>query len=633
MFTDSYFNRFDLPEELKATLKKARVLVYPETKEQLLEMCFGPTHSSRYDVSYSLPGKGICKEAEVVRCKNGPVVNFMEDYMRRRDPDCMRVGDSLPSDKPRFKDVYGYDFSTLRQETFDWLSAQQLIILPFRAGGRYYGYDSLMICPMNAAFFALSLANMQGFVSIFDIKENYRPRAIIYVAPPFRHTHFNGKQVVVHNRSKELHEVFSYNLYPGPSAKKGVFSILLDIGENEGWITNHASAAMLESPYENEVVFMHEGASGGGKSEMLEEVHKDQDEKVLLATHTISGEKYYLSLGETCKIHPIADDMILACEDMQNGSGKLVIADAEDGWFLRMDGDISYGNSPSYERISIHPSEPLEFFNMDGTPGATCLIWEHVMDSNGKRCTNPRVIIPRDMIEHIIPGDQPQEVDVRSFGVRMPPSTVMSPNYGVMGMVQFVPTSIAWLWRLVSPRGFKNPSIADSNAGSGLKSEGVGSYWPFSTGKKVTQANMLLNQMLNAPKTLNILIPNQYIGAYHVGFMGEWITREYLARKGGTVKLKHLVHSRCPLFGYSLDEMKIDGQYVRQTFLRPELQSKLGFEGYDAGAKILTDFFKTQLQEFMTDELEPMGRQIIELCMNDATLDDYLEITPMKNLK
>ena len=633
MFTDSYFNRFDLPEELKATLKKARVLVYPETKEQLLEMCFGPTHSSRYDVSYSLPGKGICKEAEVVRCKNGPVVNFMEDYMRRRDPDCMRVGDSLPSDKPRFKDVYGYDFSTLRQETFDWLSAQQLIILPFRAGGRYYGYDSLMICPMNAAFFALSLANMQGFVSIFDIKENYRPRAIIYVAPPFRHTHFNGKQVVVHNRSKELHEVFSYNLYPGPSAKKGVFSILLDIGENEGWITNHASAAMLESPYENEVVFMHEGASGGGKSEMLEEVHKDQDEKVLLATHTISGEKYYLSLGETCKIHPIADDMILACEDMQNGSGKLVIADAEDGWFLRMDGDISYGNSPSYERISIHPSEPLEFFNMDGTPGATCLIWEHVMDSNGKRCTNPRVIIPRDMIEHIIPGDQPQEVDVRSFGVRMPPSTVMSPNYGVMGMVQFVPTSIAWLWRLVSPRGFKNPSIADSNAGSGLKSEGVGSYWPFSTGKKVTQANMLLNQMLNAPKTLNILIPNQYIGAYHVGFMGEWLTREYLARKGGTVKLKHLVHSRCPLFGYSLDEMKIDGQYVRQTFLRPELQSKLGFEGYDAGAKILTDFFKTQLQEFMTDELEPMGRQIIELCMNDATLDDYLEITPMKNLK
>lgn len=633
MFTDQYFNKFVLPEDLTEALKKARVLCYPETKDQLLEMSFGPTHSSRYDVTYPLPGKGICKEAEVVRCKNGPVVNFMEDYMRRRDPDCMRIGDELPTDKPRFKDVYGYEFSKLRAETMNWLSEQQLIILPFHAGGRYYGYDSLMVCPMNAAFFALSLANMQGFVSIFDVKEGYTPRAIIYVAPPFRHTHFEGKQVVVHSRSENLHEVFSYNLYPGPSAKKGVFSMLLDIGENEGWITNHASAAMLESPYENEVVFMHEGASGGGKSEMLEEIHKEEDGKILLGTHTVSGEKYYLSLGETCKIHPIADDMILAHKDMQNDSGHLIIADAEDGWFLRMDGDICYGNNPTYERISIHPKEPLEFFNMDGTPGATCLIWEHVMESTGKPCTNPRAIIPRDMIENIIPGNQPQEVDVRSFGVRMPPSTIMAPNYGVMGMVQFVPVSIAWLWRLISPRGFKNPSIADTNAGSGLKSEGVGSYWPFATGKKVTQANMLLHQMLGAPKTLNILIPNQYIGAYHVGFMGEWLTREYLARRGGTVRRKHLVESRCPLFGYSLDEMKIDGQYVRQTFLRPELQSKLGFEGYDAGSKILTNFFKEQLEQYLTDELDPMGRQIIELCLADAPLEEYLDITPMDNIK
>lgn len=632
MFTDLYLNRFNLPADLAEVLKNTRVICYPESKDQLLEMCFGPTHSSRYDVTYPIAGMGICKEAEVLRCKNGPVVNFMEDYMRRRDPDCMRIGDELPTDKPRFKDVYGYEFSKLRKETMEWLGEQQLIVLPFHAGGKYYGYDSLMVCPVNAAFFALSLANMQGFVSIDDVQEGYTPRAIIYVAPPFRHTHFNGKQVVVHNRSENLHEVFSYNLYPGPSAKKGVFSMLLDIGENEGWITNHASAAMLESPYENEVVFMHEGASGGGKSEMLEEIHKEGD-KILLGTHTVSGEKYYLSMGETCKIHPIADDMILAHKDMQNDSGHLVIADAEDGWFLRMDGDTRYGNNPVYESISIHPSEPLEFFNMDGTPGATCLIWEHVMDSTGKPCTNPRVIIPRDMINNIIPGNEPQEVDVRSFGVRMPPSTVMAPNYGVMGMVQFVPVSIAWLWRLISPRGFKNPSIADTNAGSGLKAEGVGSYWPFATGRKVTQANMLLEQMLNAPRTLNILIPNQYIGAYHVGFMGEWLTREYLARRGGTVRRKHLVESRCPLFGYSLDEMKIDGQYVRQTFLRPELQSKLGFEGYDKGAKILTDFFKEQLEQYLTDELDPLGRQIIELCMKDAPLEEYLKLTPMNNVK
>lgn len=69
----------------------------------------------------------------------------------------------------------------------------------------------------------------------------FEPKAVIYVAPPFRHTHFNGKQVVVHNRLNGVHEIFSYNLYPGPSAKKGVYGVLLNIGEMEGWVAAHAS--------------------------------------------------------------------------------------------------------------------------------------------------------------------------------------------------------------------------------------------------------------------------------------------------------------------------------------------------------------------------------------------------------
>ena len=631
MYTDRFFEKFDLAPEVAAALKKSKCIAYAETKEELQEMAYGPSHTSRYDVVYPIEGRGTVKEAEVVRCKNGCVVNFMEDYMRRRDPNSMAIGDDLPTDKPRFRDRFGYEFSTLRQETLDWLSTQQIIMLPFSAGPRGHGYPSLMVCPMNAAFFALSLADMQGFVSISDIPDNYKPRAIIFVAPPFRHTHFDGKQVVVHNRSDELHEVWAYNLYPGPSAKKGVFSLLLDIGEHEGWVCCHTSAAMVETPYENEIVFMHEGASGGGKSEMLEDFHREDDDRLLIGTHTVTGEKYYMTLTESCKIRPIADDMACALKSFQDPeSGKLHILDAEDGWFLRMDGVNAYGNSPLYERICIHPSEPLVFFNMDGVPGATCLIWEHVIESNGKPCSNPRVILPRRMVDNIVPDTAPVEVDVRSFGVRMPPSTAKNPNYGVMGMLQVVPQSLAWLWRLISPRGFKNPSIADTNAGSGLKAEGVGSYWPFATGRKVTQANLLLEQIMSCPKTTNVLIPNQHIGAYHVGFMGEWLSREYLARHLGFVRAKHLVPARCALFGYALDEMKLDGQFVRQTFLRPETQSKLGLDGYDVGAKILADFFKEQLQQFVCDDLDPLGREIIDCCMHDGTLDDYLSLTPMK---
>ena len=58
-------------------------------------------------MSYDIEGMGRVKEAEVHRCKNGVAVNFTEDYMRRRDGGCMRIGDDLPSDKPRFKDSFG----------------------------------------------------------------------------------------------------------------------------------------------------------------------------------------------------------------------------------------------------------------------------------------------------------------------------------------------------------------------------------------------------------------------------------------------------------------------------------------------------------------------------------------------
>ena len=435
MFRDIYYDKFVLPPDLDAALRNCRSIAYAESVDELDELVYGPTHTSRYDVVYNIVGKGAVKEAEVVRCKNGTVVNFMEDYMRRRDPNSMVIGDELPSDKPRFKDRFGYEFSKLRQETLDWFSMQRVLLLPFKAGPEPYGYDSLVVCPANAAFFALALANIQGFISIDDIPDGYTPRAIIYVAPPFRHTHFDGKQVVVHHRDANLHEVFAYNLYPGPSAKKGVYSVLLDIGEQEGWTCCHASAAVVETPYENETVFMHEGASGGGKSEMLEDFRREEDGRLLLGTHILTGEEYYITLTESCKIYPIADDMALCHAKFQDPEeGRLCIVDAEDGWFLRMDGMTAYGNNPIYEKASIHPSRPLLFFNMDGQAGATCLIWEHVKDSNGQPCPNPRVILPRDMVPDSTPGGEPQEVSVRSFGVRMPPSTEENPNYGGMGM-------------------------------------------------------------------------------------------------------------------------------------------------------------------------------------------------------
>ena len=614
------FERFTLPDELREVIYNSPSVIIPTSKEVLFELIFGNEHTDKIEVTYDVQGRSI-KEAEVVRCKNGAAVNFPEDYMRRRDPDCMRIGDDLPTDKPRFEEVYGYEFSDLRRVTLDWLTRQELVLVPFKSGGYDYGYDSVLICPRNAAFFAFAMSQLQAFVDIRQV-QHFTPRAVVYVAPPFRHTRFGGKQVVVHCRSEELHEVFSYNLYPGPSAKKGIYSVLIDIGEREGWVTAHASAARIITPYENEMVMMHEGASGGGKSELLQDVMRAADGRVLLGVELKTGEERYISMSDTCTIDPVTDDMAMCPPSIQKGNGKLCITDGEDGWFVRVDGIKEYGCDPMYEKIAIQSKEPLMFLNLQAVPRATCLPWEHIPDSNGQPCPNPRIIVPRRMISNVV--NEPVAVDVRSFGVRMPPATAERPTYGIMGLMHIVPPALAWLWRLVAPRGFKNPSVT---GGTPLASEGVGSYWPFATGKRVTQANLLLEQIISCPRTRYVLIPNQHIGNFRVGFAAEWISREYLARRGGvTMKMDRLTPARCPLLGFALKDMKVDGQHISAKFLRPETQEALGEEGYDKGAEILYGFFDKVLSVYDTEDLHPVGRQILECFRNHGSVEDYCNI-------
>ena len=164
-----------------------------------------------------------------------------------------------------------------------------------------------------------------------------------------------------------------------------------------------------------------------------------------------------------------------------------------------------------------------------------------------------------------------------------------------------------------------------------MQSEGVGSYWPFATGLRVRQANLLLQQIISCPNTKYILIPNQHIGVYKVGFAAEWLAREYLARRGGVnvMKRQNLEPARCPLLGYSLREMKIDRQNIRSVFLKCELQEMLGIEGYDKGAKILTDFFAKELKKFDVPELDPLGKEIIACFKRGGTIEDYCKLSPM----
>lgn len=610
-----------LPEDIRQMLQKAPSVRLASSLEDMADLACGAKENNQWTVSYTLPDGREVQEATVVRVKNGFAANYTEPYMRRRDPDCMVIADDQPSDKPRFQDRYAKPFADLRRDTFDWLSKQDLIILAFEMGQPGIGGDALALCPANAGFFAFGLGLLQGIVDLEKVERSFQPSTVIYVAPPFRHTAFGGKQVVVHNRIG-IHEIFSYNLYPGPSAKKGVYGALIHQGTGEGWVTAHCSAVQVVTPYDNTVSFMHESASGGGKSEMLEQPHRLSDGRIAIGRNIITGEERYLEIPRTCDLNPVCDDMGLCHPDYQENNGKLWLMDAEKAWFVRVNHIQKYGTDQDLERLTFESPVPLLFLNITAVAGGTALIWEHIEDKPGVRCSNPRVVLPRSIIPGII--HDKICIDIRSFGVRTPPCTAENPSYGIIGLFHILPPALAWLWRLVAPRGYANPSIIETGA---MESEGVGSYWPFATGRKVDQANLLLKQFIEAPQTKYILIPNQHIGAWETGFMPEWLARDYLARRGhAKFKPEHIQPARCPLLGYALRNMRIEGTPISRWFLQVDTQPEVGGKAYDEGAHLLTRFFHEQIRSFLQPDLDDRGRRIIDCCLANGTVGDYEQL-------
>jgi hypothetical protein len=619
--------KLELPEEYRDLLFNCQKLVFAHDVNDLIALSVLDGKDTM-EIGFEVPGKGYIKEAWVSRVKNGIAANYYDPYLRRRDPDSMIIGDDNPSDKIRYKDLFHEDFSKLRKETLDWLKNQELAAFCFAGGQMVKEFPGIAIVPLNCGFFALGLALLQGLVKLEKIEGKFKPKIILTCAPPFRHTHFEGKQRVVHYRTKTTYEIFSYNLYPGPSAKKGVYGALIHFGEQEGWVVNHCATVQVITPYDNKIVIMHEGASGGGKSEMNEFIHREAEGAIRLGTNTVTGQKKYLYITRTCALRPISDDMALCHPSFQKNDGKIHIADAERGWFIRVDHIKQYGTDPEIEKLSIHAKAPLLFLNIDAQPNSTALVWEHIEDSPGKKCPNPRFILRRSVIPRVI--NSTIGVDIRSFGVRCPPCTAEKPSYGILGLFHILPPAIAWLWRLVAPRGHDNPSITDTE---GMSSEGVGSYWPFATGIQVVQANLLLKQILEAPEVSYILCPAKHVGAWEVSFMPQWITREFLPRRG-RMRFSHeeLKPANFVLLGYTLKKMTVEGQEIDPSFLDVSQQREVGDEAFKEGAKILLEFFRKELKKFHEDpHIDPLGRKIIELVYKDNTkIEDFEALIPSK---
>ncbi len=86
---------------------------------------------------------------------------------------------------------------------------------------------------------------------------------------------------------------------------------------------------------------------------------------------------------------------------------------------------------------------------------------------------------------------------------------------------------------------------------------------------------------------------------------------------------EQITPARCPLLGYALESLKIDGNYIPKALLQVNRQLEVGEEAYDRGAAMLHDFFAAELQQFLTSDLNADGRRIIECFFDNGTVEDY----------
>ncbi|HOP05348.1 MAG TPA: DUF4914 family protein, partial [Tenuifilaceae bacterium] len=110
-----------IPVDVELLLTQCKGYTVYNTTNDLAIAALGGEQNETFKVEYDVPCKGIVTEAIVHRVTNGVSANYIEPYMRRRDPGTMVIADDLPSDKTRFTDKYGYKFESLKSETFTWL--------------------------------------------------------------------------------------------------------------------------------------------------------------------------------------------------------------------------------------------------------------------------------------------------------------------------------------------------------------------------------------------------------------------------------------------------------------------------------------------------------------------------------
>ncbi len=187
-----------------------------------------------------------------------------------------------------------------------------------------------------------------------------------------------------------------------------------------------------------------------------------------------------------------------------------------------------------------------------------------------------------------------------NYGLATQFASKESPSVGISGAFHVLPKSIAWLWRVVAPTG---------NLGEECLS--------------TPEANALLTEIKES-EAIFTLLPVGFVGAWRVKAKVLCMGRNIISGKQKTfTEQRSLFPARYVLFGYA-PKATHTGQFdMPEEFLRVEKQVELGTEGYDLSAGIIRDIFITSLESHLTNEIDPLGRAIIELFLNNGSIKEF----------
>lgn len=73
----------------------------------------------------------------------------------------------------------------------------------------------------------------------------------------------------------------------------------------------------------------------------------------------------------------------------------------------------------------------------------------------------------------------------------------------------------------------------------------------------------------------------------------------------------------------------VEATQIRRYLLEVDRQHEVGSEGFKKGSIILSDFFEDEASKFSTPDLDPLGRGVVEGCLNDVSIEDYINLISM----